>query len=266
MSDDSFEADEFFQGGGSSPAPSARSNTAKRSDTRAERDSHSSEYADNSDNFDNQSYDDSDVTEIHGTASNIERAGSPIDNRERAPIRYYFYPTWRSQLFPLMGFGVLCILAVVGSRYLTWTIIAGELLSFGSTTYYLHLPLLALLPGFFLGKILIYIYDSKYIIDERGVEAQVGLVSLNLRQPRLRYEDIRGVEPNQTILERILGIGSVLIGSAMTQDVEIVMEGVANPRAIQLLLQGERDKRLSLLGSGGRGGEGARQALGITGD
>ena len=86
-------------------------------------------------------------------------------------------------------------------------------------------------------------YDSKYIIDERGVEAQMGLVSLNLRQPRLRYEDIRGVEPTQTIFERLLGIGSVLIGSAMTKDIEIAMRGVANPRAIQLLIGGERDKR-----------------------
>ena len=88
------------------------------------------------------------------------------------------------------------------------------------------------------------IYDSKFIIDERGVEAQVGLVSLNLRQPRLRWEDIRGVEPNQTLWERILGIGSVLVGSAMTNEVEIVMEGVGNPRSVQLLIGAERDKHL----------------------
>ncbi len=267
MNDDSFEADEFFQSGSSSQTTaSPRSSTAADNSARPQQENLSRDYSDVRDDIDDDRPLDSEVIEVHGTAENIQKVGSPTENRDRAPIRYYFYPTWRSQLFPLLGFGVLCILAVVGSKYLTWTIIAGELLSIGSTTYYLHLPLLALLPGFFLGKILIYIYDSKYIIDERGVEAQVGLVSLNLRQPRLRYEDIRGVEPNQTILERILGIGSVLIGSAMTQDVEIVMEGVANPRAIQLLLQGERDKRLSLLSGSGRDSEGARQALGVTGD
>ena len=201
------------------------------------------------------------VTEVYGSASNIAKIGSPTERAPYSPVRYYFYPTWRSQLFPLCGFLILSILAVKGSHYLQWTIIAGKLFSIGETTFYLYLPLLSLMPGFVLGKILIYIYDSKYIIDERGVEAQIGLVSLSLRQPRLRYEDIRGVEPNQTIWERILGIGSVLIGSAMTQDVEIVMEGVANPRAIQLLIGGERDRRLALLTDAARD-----PAIGVTGD
>ena len=135
----------------------------------------------------------------------------------------------------------------MGSDYVPVTVIRGKLFPIGDTVLYLDLPLLVLLPGFLLGKVLLYIYNSKYIIDERGVEAQVGLVSLNLRQPRLRYEDIRGVEPQQTLWERILGIGSVGIGSAMTQDVEIMMNGVANPRAIQLLIGGERDKRVRLI-------------------
>ncbi len=135
-------------------------------------------------------------------------------------------------------------MTVVVSNWVPALVVPGSLFSLGDTTYYLHLPILVLLPGAMLGKILINIYDAKYIIDERGVEAQIGLVSLNLRQPRLRWEDIRGVEPNQTIWERLLGIGSVLVGSAMTQDVEIVMSGVANPRAVQLLIGGERDRRL----------------------
>ena len=42
----------------------------------------------------------------------------------------------------------------------------------------------------------------------------------------------------------MLGIGTVSIGSAMTQDTEVIMEGVANPRAIQLLINSEQSKRL----------------------
>ena len=93
-----------------------------------------------------------------------------------------------------------------------------------------------------LARVLIHIYDSRYIIDERGIEGQLGLVSFTLRQPRLRFEDIRGVEPNQNIWERFLNIGSVLIGSAMKDDVEITMRGVADPRAIQQLISAERDR------------------------
>ena len=185
------------------------------------------------------------VTEVTGSAENIERLGSPIDSLElNAPIRYVFYPTWRSQFLNLSLYFILCVLAIWGSQSIGASVVRGKLFGIGSTALFLDLPLLMLLPGFMLGKILINIYDAIYIIDSRGVEAQIGLVSMSLRQPRLRWEDIRGVEPNQTLWERILGIGSVLIGSAMTQDVEIIMEGVSNPRAIQLLIGGERDKRL----------------------
>ncbi len=163
---------------------------------------------------------------------------------EGEDIRYYFYPTWRSQLMYISLFLILCILTVVVSRYVPALVVAGSLFSIGNTTLYLYLPILTLIPGAVLGKILINMYDAKYIIDDHGVEAQIGLVSFNLRQPKLRWEDIRGVEPNQTIWERLFGIGSVLIGSAMTQDVEVVMAGVANPRAIQLLISSERDRKL----------------------
>lgn len=187
------------------------------------------------------------IKEIYASTDNIESFGAPSENSESVHLRYYFHPTWRSQLFPLLGFVIFSIAAIWVSHAVPATVIKGKLVSFGDTQWYLHLPLLVLIPGFLLGKVLINIYDAKYIIDEMGVEAQIGLVSMNLRQPRLRWEDIRGVEPNQTIWERLLGIGSVLVGSAMTNDVEIVMEGVANPRAIQLLIGGERDRRLKQL-------------------
>lgn len=192
------------------------------------------------------------IKEVYGTIDAIEREGSPLERAaNKEPIRYYFYPTWRSQISNLLLLAILFIATVVVSRYVPALVVAGSLFSFGDTTYFLHLPILTLIPGALLGKILINIYDAKYIIDDRGVEAQIGLVSMNLRQPRLRWEDIRGVEPNQTIWDRLLGIGSVLIGSAMTQDVEITMSGVANPRAVQLLIGGERDRRLAeLQGSG----------------
>jgi len=183
------------------------------------------------------------VKEIYGSPANLETLGSPSDY-DGVSVRFYFYPTWRSQMFPLIGFLVSSILCVYLSNNFEASVIKGKLFAVFGTTLYLHLPLISLIPAMVLGRLLISIYDSRYIVDERGVEAQIGLFSMSLRQPRLRYEDIRGVEPVQTIWERILGIGGVLIGSAMTQDVEIVMEGIADPRGVQLLIGGERDKRL----------------------
>lgn len=192
------------------------------------------------------------VREFYGSAKNIREHGSPSDSAETESIRYFFYPTWRSQLMNLLGFFVLCGLCILLSKAVPALVIPGKLFTINGVTLFLYFPLLSLIPLYLLGKILIRVYDAKYIIDEGGVEAQIGLVSFNLRQPRLRWEDIRGSEPQQTLGERVLNIGTVMVGSAMTQDVEIVMTGVASPRAIQLLIQGERERRLQdLRGSGG---------------
>ena len=162
-------------------------------------------------------------------------------------IRYYFYPTWRAQLGHLLLFFVTCYLTIVVSHWNSKIfVITGELFKINNQVYLLTLPWLVLIPMAVLGKIFLFIFDAKYIIDERGVEAQIGLVSLTLRQPRLRYEDIRGVEPQQNLWERIIGIGALLVGRSM-EDVEIKMKGVSSPRAIQLLINSERDKRLKFL-------------------
>lgn len=193
------------------------------------------------------------LDEVFGGESSVAHAkelGAAVEGEDdpNELTRYYFFPTWRSQFFLLIWFTVTSVAAIYLSRaYPVIFMIPGELFSTSSTRYMLYLPYLVLGPGFFLGKILINIYNSKYIIDETGLEAQVGLVSLNLRQPRIRWEDIRGVEPRQTIWERMLGIGTIAIGSAMTSEPEIVMEGVANPRAIQLLINAEQSKKLQEL-------------------
>lgn len=187
------------------------------------------------------------LVEVCGSTANIAKYGSPIGSAEHQRLRYYFFPTWRSQLLNLGSFFVLSALCVICSRYFPLLVVSGKLFTWGEDVYMLHFPILILVPAYILGRILFAIYDAKYIIDESGVEAQVGLLSLNLRQPRLRWEDIRGSEPQQTLWERILGIGRVLIGSAMTDGVEIEMRGVTSPKAIQLLIQGERERRLKSL-------------------
>lgn len=164
-----------------------------------------------------------------------------LNNKQSEEVLVLF-PTWRSQIAKLFLFFLLCIITVtVSILWPQYTVIKGKLFEIGSSVYYLHLPILALAPGFVLGQILLAVFDAEYIIDNSGVEARVGLVSFSLIQPRLRYEDIRGVEPKQTLTERILGIGTLLVGSAMMSDVEIVMVGVPNPRAIQQYINRRRD-------------------------
>ena len=192
----------------------------------------------------------------------VELSGSGEDKYHGNSIVEDLRPTWRSQLHNIVYFILCSVLCVwLSQDYLSWSVVSNTVLKlFGVKTKF-YLPLLTLVPGYFLGRILLTIYDSRYIIDSKGVEAQMGLVSMSLRQPRLRFEDIRGVEPNQTLVQRILGIGDLLVGSAMTFEVEIIMEGIANPRGVQQLINRERDKHLRSLGK-----QGTSKLSAISGD
>ena len=175
---------------------------------------------------------------------NLKRYGSAVEQYPRKNIRYYLYPTWRSQLGNIFLFVLTSLITISASNWVEWTVIKGELFTVFGAPLELHLPLVIFLPGAVLVRTLIGLYDTEYVIDGRGVEAKIGIVSLMLRQPRLRFEDIRGVEPSQTILERILGIGHLEIGSAMKEDVEIIMEGVGDPRGVQIYLSEEIERSL----------------------
>lgn len=155
----------------------------------------------------------------------------------------YIYKTWRSEIKRLCVFGVLCLLSVILSRKIPGSVIEGELFSMGSHTLYLSLPLFFLLPMFSLIHILLKIYDVQYIFDRRGIRATVGRLSINQRIHTARFEDIRSIEPDQTILERFLDIGNVEIGTSATAKIEIILEGVEAPHEIVQMIQGERDRR-----------------------
>ena len=87
------------------------------------------------------------------------------------------------------------------------------------------------------------IYDVLYTVDAKGIQARVGILSLHQRVIRVRYEDIRTVETEQTLLERFLDVGDVEIATAATGSVEIVLNGVAAPHEIRKMVQAERDRR-----------------------
>jgi uncharacterized membrane protein YdbT with pleckstrin-like domain len=61
---------------------------------------------------------------------------------------------------------------------------------------------------------------------------------------RVRYEDIRGLDIHQTIIERMLDVGSLEIGTAASADNEVYLRGIEAPYEIKDMLERERDARL----------------------
>jgi uncharacterized membrane protein YdbT with pleckstrin-like domain len=151
--------------------------------------------------------------------------------------------TWRSELNGLLLFLFFCVLSVTLTQHFPGSIIVGPLFSIWSYNINLHLPLWWFLPFVVFVFTTVRIYNVRYIIDSRGVEARVGILSLNQRITRVRYEDIRSVETEQTLIGRALDIGLVEISTAATGSVEIILEGIASPKEVQDMLQRERETR-----------------------
>lgn len=151
--------------------------------------------------------------------------------------------TWRSELKSLLLFFVLSVVSVYLSRLFPWSVVEGPIVSLFGITLWMRLPLFWLIPTVTLGAAIMRIYDVRYVVDSRGIECKIGILGLQQRVTRIRYEDIRSVEFEQTILERFLDIGSVEIGTAATGELEIAFRGISAPAEVQEMLQTERDKR-----------------------
>lgn len=150
---------------------------------------------------------------------------------------------WRSEIH-----GVVIFLFLVGAAlFLSWkipqSVLKGELFPYGDSVVYLRLPLFWLLPAFVLGGLLIRMYDVRYTMNSGGLESRTGIVSVRQVVSKIRYEDIRGVEVVQSVLDRVLGVGILEISTAATGGIEIILEGVAHPREVQDTILAERDRR-----------------------
>lgn len=153
--------------------------------------------------------------------------------------------TWRSEATSLAIFVVMSILAVFFSRVFPFSIIEGEVVTIGSTTIRLSLPLFWFVPAFTIGMAIYRIYNVRYVINERGIESEVGILALHRRLTRVWFEDVRSVQTEQSLLNRLLGVGDLEISTAATGTIEIILRGIAAPDEVQEMVQRERDKRQS---------------------
>lgn len=105
---------------------------------------------------------------------------------------------------------------------------------FGFILAFLTLPLMGLglvvLLFVILGR-----YQYTYTITTKRVSAREGIIAKCVNEVDIGH--IRSVTTSQRILERILGFGSVIIGTAGTGGVEVVMRGIDNPEQVKELIK-----------------------------
>ena len=78
---------------------------------------------------------------------------------------------------------------------------------------------------------------SERLIEYRGI--------LFRRRREVELADIRSVEVNRRLIQRMLGLGNVLVASAASADFLIRLEDVVNPDEVAETLRRARLKRLA---------------------
>lgn len=96
------------------------------------------------------------------------------------------------------------------------------------TLGFLLLPIL--IGTYFLGRALIHIYTTDYIVTNKRIVVKSGI--LTTRRTEVRIADVRGVDVTRSLWQRMIGAGTVSIGTAATAGVEIYMVDVPDPQKI----------------------------------
>jgi len=151
---------------------------------------------------------------------------SNYKSRNAAPVRV---PRDKRSVWPLFLYFILSLVSVVvsflvasasdfaqSSLFYSWGIFGCFLAGVASSVIFL---------------ILIYIRlnNSKFEIRRKCVRHMAGRYSLQQEVIEINYQDIGWVRVSQSILERLMDIGTIEIGAAHSHLPEISVDGRANP-------------------------------------
>ena len=74
-------------------------------------------------------------------------------------------------------------------------------------------------------------YSKRLNLKENSVELETGILSKN--ENEIAYDDIKNIIVRQSFIQRIFGVGYIGISCAGQDDIEIEINGIANPSEIK---------------------------------
>ena len=78
-------------------------------------------------------------------------------------------------------------------------------------------------------------YSWAYAINGETIESREGLIARKVKS--IRIQDLRNINVNQSLVERILGVGDVEFSSAGGSGIEVVFRGVDKPLEVKAMAQ-----------------------------
>jgi uncharacterized membrane protein YdbT with pleckstrin-like domain len=146
-----------------------------------------------------------------------------VDPEPGEQVFFHGHPTWRGMLvFYVRGF-LLTVLGGVVAGLVT-AIIKGSVNVPDVVAVVLVVFVIVLIVGF-VGRM-----RTTYTITNRRLTIETGLLSRDLHETRL--ERVQNVNSRQSVLGRLLSVGTVDFDTAAGAEFDFAFRGVANPRQI----------------------------------
>jgi len=79
---------------------------------------------------------------------------------------------------------------------------------------------------------------TRLIVTNRRTVLREGI--LDKRTNEIRHSDVRNVQVQQSLVQRMFGVGTLELSSSGQSDVEIGIKGIPNPQAIAQLIREQR--------------------------
>jgi uncharacterized membrane protein YdbT with pleckstrin-like domain len=146
-----------------------------------------------------------------------------VDPELGEQVFFHGHPSWRSMLaFYIMGLIIAILAGAIAGVVSDITDGKVQVLWVGGAV--LVLLLLLLIIGF------VRLVQTTYTITNRRLTINVGLLSRALHETRL--ERVQNVNSRQTLLERLLRVGTVDFDTAGSAEFDFSFRGVSNPHGI----------------------------------
>ena len=160
----------------------------------------------------------------------------PESKPEKEPMNYIARPAWLNQWWQI---GVMFLMPFV----LILAILKGN--EIFTDPRYLRVAYVVIVAVFvYLVAVVIYRrYSWAYTIDNETIESREGIVARKVKSIRVR--DLRNINVNQTLLQRIMGVGDVEFSSAGGSGIEVTFLGVDDPLTVKALAQRMQGKSSS---------------------
>ena len=100
------------------------------------------------------------------------------------------------------------------------------------------LPLFAIIPLLLLGALFHALYNVRLILCPEYLIYVEGALNWKEKSIRVEYEHIREIEIDQTIYQRIVNVGDILVTVVATSiESSLIVPGVHDPRAVKDLIR-----------------------------